>query len=489
VQRQATGSANGAVVRNHGLVDVGKQTLTVRRAVAGGSKVQQTAQPVLNRSRLGVHRFRVESLLKLLIRLGGLVESLAAAAEIIVTDEGGGVDIGEAEHLKRNLRLLAEPHQLKHLKERVRHPLRHTTGEVKQEHDAVVLAVLLHDLADEQVIVGAVLMEAVKVQHPGLLGTLTPNLVRCLAAVELRSQLTDERIGVLDELAVVRQVKRVALVVVLKLLKDHIGLDDDAVKVLDDGDRDGRAVVDLAILLADAVHEVGHAVTQDLLPLAVLLRTTRLLLLHLLTDALHGGVVVQAHGDLVDLRESLNGVDHVHELLLVRAERNIHEPRRAPLEVEVEAVDERGVGNVHLGEAEQVGVDDLLVAQEEVAASAGVLLLHQLLNADILNDIGNALKEHLVVALLLCFSEDRLALLVGSPQGVADLMGDQHGLHGFRHLPNGHDEVTLLHIEGSGFSRGVEGERKVLGGESAGEDGERTVHARIVTDEGGWVKR
>ena len=72
---------------------------------------------------------------------------------------------------------------------------------------------------------------------------------------------------------------------------------------------------------------------------------------------------------------------------------------------------------------------------------------------------------------------------------MADLMRDEHGLHGFRHLPHGHDEVTLFHIEGGGFSRGVKGERKVLGCESAGEDGERTVHARIVTDEGGRVKR
>jgi hypothetical protein len=61
-------------------------------------------------------------------------------------------------------------------------------------------------------------------------------------------------------------------------------------------------------------------------------------------------------------------------------------------------------------------------------------------------------------------------------------MRDKHGLHDLAHLPHGHDEVAALGVERGGFRVGIKRERNVLGGESAGKDGERGVHARIVTD-------
>jgi len=42
--------------------------------------------------------------------------------------------------------------------------------------------------------------------------------------------------------------------------------------------------------------------------------------------------------------------------------------------------------------------------------------------------------------------------------------------------------VATLDVERGGVGLAVEGEGNVLGGESAGEDGERGVHAYIVTD-------
>jgi hypothetical protein len=42
--------------------------------------------------------------------------------------------------------------------------------------------------------------------------------------------------------------------------------------------------------------------------------------------------------------------------------------------------------------------------------------------------------------------------------------------------------VAALGVERGGFRVGIKRERNVLGGESAGKDGERGVHARIVTD-------
>jgi len=489
VKVEATGVHDAALVHDQRLIDVGKQTLTLTRAVPRGGEVDEAGILVANRSGLGILRGEVVQKLNNSIVLHALLLQLLEHLFVLVMAvDGTGIDIGEGEHLKRNLHLLAEPHQLNHLQQRIGEAVTHATGKVKQEHDAVILAVLLDDLADEDVIMGAVLMEAVKVQHPGLLGTLPADLVRSLAAVELRGQLTNEGIGVLDELAVVIKVERTALVGLLKLRKQELGGQDGLVHLLDRGDGQGWVAILLPVLLA-AVGELRKVrSTVTLMHLAIVGLLT-LLLLHLLPNALHGGMIVQTLGDLVHLLKGDHGIHLVHDLLLLAAERNIKESRHTPLEVKVEAVDDGGVGNVHLGEGEHIPIHDLLVAQEEVAASAGVLVLHQLLNADILHDIGDALKEGLVVALLLRSIKDGLALLVGSPQGVADLMRDEHGLHRFGDIPNGHDEVTLLHIEGSGFSRGVEGERKVLGSESAGEDGERTDHARTVPDDRGKVKR
>ena len=487
VQREAAGSLGALVVVrslclclvHERTVQVRHHALTIRSRVAGREEVEQPGESVLNGGGLGVDDLRVVGSV-VEVALTALPLPLAEGSIVLLAVNVRGRAVGEAEHLKRNLCLLAEPHQLKQLKDAVAQTDAHATGEVQHEHHAVVLAVLLDDLADEDIVMGAVLMEAVKVQHPGLLGTLTPNLVRSLLALKLRDHLTNERIGVTNELAVAVHVDG-TVVALLKLLEQKGRGDDDGGQVLERGDGDtGGGELLAALVLRATGREVLDGISHQGFP--ALLATRLLLLLHLLHDFLHGRVIVQTLGDLVDLREGGHAVDLVRDLLLLVGEVDRQEALNAPLEVEVEAVDERGFLKVHLGEAEQVAVHDLLVAQEEVAASAGELLLHHLFDADILHHIGDPLKQHGVVAFSLRSLEDGITLLRRSPQRVADLVRDQHGLHGFRHSPHREREVTLLDIEGRGFRLRVKAKGQVLGGESAGENGERSVHARIVTD-------
>ena len=396
------------------------------------------------------------------------------------------VDIGVAEHLKRDLRLLAEPYQLENLKVCVTDGRTHAAAEVKHEHDAVVLAVLLDDLRQEDIVMGAVLVEAVKVQHPGLLRTLTADLVRRLLALKLRDHLTHERIGLTHELAVLVKEQRV-VAVTLVVVEDGFRADDVLGQILDPGDGDHRVLILRTVLAAEVTGDIGLVAHDLVLLLLTLLATLGSSLLHLLAHLLHGGVIVQELGNLKDLIEIDHAVHHVHDLLLRPLKGHGDEAGDAELEVNVDAVEEPGLRQVHLLEVEQVKVCDLLVAKEEVTASAGELLLHQLLNANIFDDVGDPLKEHGVVAVRLRSLQQLLAALVGSPHGVADLVGHEHGLDGFGHIPHRHDEVTGLDIERCGFSVLGEGERNVLGCESLGKDGERGVHAYIVTDAGGEV--
>ncbi len=178
--------------------------------------------------------------------------------------------------------------------------------------------------------------------------------------------------------------------------------------------------------------------------------------------------------------ERHDGIDQVRDLLLLRGEVERDEAGDFPLEVEVHAVDESRLAKVHLAELEQVRVDDLLVAQEEVAASPRILLLHQLLNANVLNDVGDLVEQLDDVAILLRLLQEFHAAGLRGPQGVADLMGDEHGLEGVGDIPHGHDEVATVNIERRGGSTGIERERKVLGGESTGKDGERGVHVGSI---------
>ena len=481
VQGEHTGS--GAGLLHIGFVDVRAQTLTLGRIVLGGCNVHQPSRPDLHgRGAVTVHQGSVPLPVELIgERIGVLLRPCLIRSLIGGITES--VDIGVAEHLKRNLRLLAEPHQLENLKVGMADGLTHAAAEVKHEHDAVVLAVLLDDLRQEDIVMGAVLVEAVKVQHPGLLRTLTADLVRCLLALKLGDHLTHERIGLTHELPILVKEERV-VAVALVVVEDGFGADDVLGQILDPGESDHRVPILLTVLAAEVAGDIVLAVHDLLLFLVALLATLRSGLLHLLADLLHGRVIVQELGDLKHLIEIDHGIHHVHDLLLRPLKGHGDEAGNAPLEVDVDAVEEPGLRQVHLLEAEQVKVCDLLVTQEEVAASAGELLLHQLLNADIFDDVGDSLKEHGVVAVRLRSLQQLLAPLVGSPHGVADLVGHEHGLDSFGHIPHGHDEVTRLHIERCGFSVLGEGERNVLGCESAGEDGERGVHAHIVTDAG-----
>ena len=393
------------------------------------------------------------------------------------------VNVGEPVDLKRNLDLLAEPNQLENLKEAVPDAVGHRTAQVEEEHDAVVLALLLDDLADEDIVVGAELVQLVHVEEPGLLGTLTADLVRCLAAVELRGQLADECIGFLDELAVLRHVYVTAMP--QEVADEDRGGNDRVLHVLQAREAQGGRAVLLPGLGSQSALVRGHLVHGALRALLVALAH---LLLVLLDHLLYVRVLVESlrHGE--HFRERGHAVHDGSEFHLLRVHRDFEEAGDAPLEVEVEAVQDVLLVHVHLGELEQVGVHDLLVAEEEVTASTGVLGLHHLLDANVLDHVGDALKEGTVEALRLRCGEKSLALMVGSPQGVADLVGDQHGLHGFRHIPDREDKVSGLHIERGSLCGVVEREGQVFGCECASEDGERIVHARIVTD-GGSLSR
>ena len=383
----------------------------------------------------------------------------------------------EAEHLVGDLGLVAEPSQLEDLKEAVLERVRHRPAHVHQEHDAVVLPVLLDDLRQEDIVMGAVLVQLVEVQVPRLLGTLTADLVRSLPALKLHSQLTDKRIGLVDELAVVGKWIDSPVVVLLQVSPQHGGRDDEVTVVLRPGEDDGVIDEFVAVLLADAITDIRSHLVESLLRLTLTLILSIEVLLQLL---LNFRVVVEDLGDCNALVKRGHAIDGVDDVLLVIGEVQVDEAGDTPLEVDVEAVQERGLGEVGLAEAEHILVVDLLVAQEEVAASAGVLVLHQLLDANVLDDVGDPLKHLDDVALLLRSSKQLLAALIGSPQGVADLVRHEHGLHGFGHIPHRHDEVAGLDIKRGGLRLAVKGERQVFGGESAGKDGERIVHGVIL---------
>ncbi len=442
--------------------------------------MDQTGVLVQNPGRAGTSDFRLQGVNELLALVGGVVVEVVVGLVERIPVHGVAVNIGEAEHIERDLRLLAEPHQLENLKETIFDAALHRPAEVKQEHDAVVLAVLLDDLRQEDIVMGAVLVQTVKVQHPGLLGTLPADLVRSLLALKLRDQLAHERIGLAHILPVLGQGSlKVVGVRGGERITQHIGADDRLAVVLQPGEGDDGGGVGVPVLLLATALDVG--VHEDAVRrIALLLPVGITGHLHLLHSLLHLRVTVEELGDFDGFLKSLDGIHHVRDLLLLRGEVDGEEAGNAPLEVEVQAVDDPALGNVHLGEREHIPIHDLLVAQVEVAARTGVLRLHHLLNADILHHVGDPLKEHLVEALLLRSSKQLLAALVGSPQGVADLMGDQHGLHRFRHIPNGHRQVARLGIERGSLRVLIEREGQVLGGKGVGKDGERVGHGSIV---------
>jgi len=463
-QTNEGGTATGS--QRQALVEVGEEGFAGGRIVPRGGESDEFARANQSPSRTLTRHLRHEG------------QVVAQPLQHMATD------VREAEHLERDLGLLTEPHQLENLKEAVLEAVGHRPAEVKEEHDAVVLAVLLDDLADEDVIVGAVLVQLVHVQQTRLLGTFAADLVRCLAAFKLGDQLAHERIGLLDELPVlVHDERGIAVLVSLKVLDDRLAVDDPVHDVLHPGEADGGGSVLLARLGSDTIGIGGHLLEHGFRAVHVTFGQVLLVLLH---DLLHLGVLVESLGDRNDLRERDHVVDDVRDPHLVRIQGNVDEAGNAPLEVHIQLVEEGLLREVHLGEGEHIGVHDLLVAKEEVAARTGVLVLHQLLNANVLNRVGDPLKERDVEPLCLCCLEQFIGLLVGSPQGVADLVGDQHGLKSLRHIPHGQDEVAGLGVERCRFSVLVEREREVFGCECLGEDGERGVHARIVT-QGWWL--
>jgi hypothetical protein len=486
-----------SVIRDIGFVEEGKQLLTIRSGVPRRGEAVEVRGVVGNAVGLLVHDLGLQDVQvrRIVVVVGTATSNLRVDDFPAGTDDIGG---GESVDLKGNLRLLAEPHQLENLKNAVPKNVGHRTGEINHKEDSVVLAVLLDDLRQEDIVVGAVLVEAVKVQHPRLLGTLAANLVRSLATLKLRDQLANERIGLADKLPVVINVHRSLRAIAgsrvvdgpLVLVESVGGAEDERRNVLHRGDRDGRGGESLALLAGQrggSVHET-HAVSRLrvlafplLLLLAVVASLLLLrLLLHALTHLVHQGMLVESLRQRESIIERHDGINHVRDLLLLRGEVDREEAGESPLEVEVHAVHQARLLKVHLAELEQVAVDDLLVAQEEVPASPRILLLHQLLNANVLNDVGDVVEQLDDVAILLRLRQEFHAAGLRSPQGVADLMGDEHGLKGVGDIPHGHDEVATINVERCGGSLRVERHRKVLGCESAGENGERGVHVGSI---------
>ena len=124
----------------------------------------------------------------------------------------------------------------------------HRTGEVDHKDDPVILAILLDDLRQEDIVMGTVLMQTIKVQLTRLLWAFTANLVRCLLALELSNQLTNECVRLTDEGTICRKVRLVVESLFLPRmtsvrLQHLIGADDLSVQVLDSTDDHSRGVV------------------------------------------------------------------------------------------------------------------------------------------------------------------------------------------------------------------------------------------------------
>ena len=324
------------LLRHIGFVQVGEKPLALGCGVCGRGQVEQLGIPELNRVRvirgvLGVLG-EAERLVGLAV-VGSLLPLLALLVELLLAIHP--CTVREAEHLKRNLRLLAEPNQLQDLKEAVVEVLRHRPGQVDEEHDAVVLAVLLDDLRQEDIVVGAELVQAVKVEHPRLLGTLTPNLVRCLLALKLRDQLAHERIRLAHELPVLVKVDgRMGGIGVALLLvvagDERIGR-DDLIHVVRQGKQRDRTRLVVRSGLADErpadVHDVLAVLTarDDGFPLIVTLTIGNLTLPgtfslvalnEVLLLLLHLRAIVEALGKVEHLRESFDLFDLVRDGLL-----------------------------------------------------------------------------------------------------------------------------------------------------------------------------
>ena len=235
------------------------------------------------------------------------------------------------------------------------------------------------------------------------------------------------------------------ILLVKERFRQLIGADDLLVQILQSG-HDNCIVGDLLTLGAECSTQslLEHILTLTLFR-CTFAKHLRLVLLWLLALAVRG--TVQELGKNNDLLEGHHIVHHICDLLLVLSKIYINETKNAPLEVDVEAIDHGDLCQVHLIELEQVEVIDLLVAKEEVTASTGVLDLHQLLDANVLDHVGDTLQLLDNVPFSLCLIEQSAGKFVWSPQGMADFMGDQHGLHRFGNIPNRHDKMPRLNIE------------------------------------------
>ena len=138
----------------------------------------------------------------------------------------------------------------------------------------------------------------------------------------------------------------------------------------------------------------------------------------------------------------------------------------------VQAVDEHQVVQVLACDPENVIFGELTVGIDEVSAEARKLRLDQALDAGVFDYVeevtagaGVVLAAGNTVRGICPFGA------LGSVEGVADLVTDEHIVHGIGHvLPHGQAQYAALGVEVCGFGLGVVDDRDVLRGHSTGED-------------------
>ena len=318
------------------------------------------------------------------------------------------------EHLKRNLCLAAEPSEGKQLAHNAINAVAHATRPVDEHDHAVLLALVLHEVTQEDIVMGLELVQTIRVDRPGRLHALLADLLRSLAAFKLGNQFTHRASGFLAELLQ-------AGVCVLNRRREHIGIVTVARRtiVLCRNSHSGTAVDEeivegndrlAAVALGQRVREMRVVLVAQignlvcLLKIAVLLhrlhgigqvsngvtipvhRTSATLLLVLLR--LHG---VEFIGKCHDIIERLGCGNPVDERLFSIVDRNVHQTEQTELEVQVDLINDGQVIHVERLQLEQIGVKDLLIPRIEVAAATGKLLLDATLNTSILNDIDASL--------------------------------------------------------------------------------------------------
>ncbi len=347
---------------------------------------------------------------------------------------------------------------------------------------------MLDEVAEEYVIMGAELVQTIRVDVARRLLPLVANLLRCLPALKLHDQLTHHARSLAAELLVGRVdhgndllIFGVVVGVALKLrdpvirLRENLAVGDDCLAAVRFGNRVGRERRSLRLGLAPAIPGlIAHGLAQVLtkfvgctalsaVPVHLLVLLLALVLKHLVEVVGNGNNVIVGLGNL-------NAVD---DPLLRCGDGNIQQTEGAELEVEVDLVNDahfREIGSVDL---EDVKGENLLVACVEVTTASGEPLLDEPFDAGILNDIEASLIAALVQLAGLRIGNRLHVDFRRSEQRMGNLMRDEHIAQDIRHFPVGQRQDAGLKVEGCRLCAIIEGDKDVLRSESAGKHGGR----------------